>query len=56
MAYYNVCPKCGAFLDPGERCECQAENELEEAAKRKREKEFLKMFKESKNGQLKLAV
>lgn len=22
MAFYNVCPKCGANLDPGERCNC----------------------------------
>lgn len=20
---YNVCPYCGANLDPGERCDCQ---------------------------------
>lgn len=20
--YYNVCPCCGANLDPGERCDC----------------------------------
>ncbi len=23
MAYYNVCPKCGATLDPGEPCDCE---------------------------------
>lgn len=22
MAYYNICPKCGAHNDPGERCSC----------------------------------
>lgn len=22
MNYYNVCPYCGAHLDPGERCDC----------------------------------
>lgn len=21
--YFNICPYCGANLDPGERCECQ---------------------------------
>ncbi len=21
--YYNVCPFCGANLDPGERCDCE---------------------------------
>lgn len=27
MAYYNECPLCGATLDPGERCDCQDEEE-----------------------------
>lgn len=22
MAYFNICPKCGSHLDPGERCDC----------------------------------
>lgn len=22
MSYYRTCPFCGAFLDPGERCDC----------------------------------
>lgn len=25
MPYYNTCPNCGANLDPGEKCTCQAE-------------------------------
>lgn len=23
MAYYTVCPVCGANLDPGEKCDCE---------------------------------
>lgn len=23
--YYTECPKCGANLDPGEKCDCQQE-------------------------------
>ena len=26
---FNVCDKCGANLDPGEKCECE-ESEIEE--------------------------
>lgn len=21
--YYHECPNCGAYLDPGERCDCE---------------------------------
>ena len=24
MSIYRTCPHCGAHLDPGERCDCQA--------------------------------
>jgi hypothetical protein len=27
MAYYHICPECGAALDPEEKCDCQLENE-----------------------------
>ena len=23
--YYHTCPNCGANLDPGERCDCEEE-------------------------------
>lgn len=23
MGYYHTCPRCGAHLDPGERCDCR---------------------------------
>lgn len=23
MTYYRTCPKCGAHLDPGEKCDCE---------------------------------
>lgn len=22
MSYYRICPGCGSYLDPGERCDC----------------------------------
>lgn len=27
MAYNNICPLCGAYLDAGERCTCKEEKE-----------------------------
>ena len=27
MAYFNVCPECGANLDPGEKCDCDRNHE-----------------------------
>ena len=26
--YYHTCPRCGASLDPGERCDCTEKREL----------------------------
>ncbi len=44
---YYVCPKCGAYLDPGEHCDCarseiteirpKEENETEEKREKKSE-------------------
>ncbi len=45
MAYYDVCPKCNAHLDPGERCDCE-----EEALKR--EKELRLLIQTDKFGQM----
>ena len=33
MSYYRTCPKCGAALDPGEKCECEREPVRSEAAR-----------------------
>ncbi len=43
MAYYNVCEKCGARLDPGEKCDCEERTKSEarenEAESNQREEE-----------------
>lgn len=36
--YYRICDKCGAYLDPGERCDCQ-DNEDSSPVLQLREKE-----------------
>lgn len=51
MAFYRICPDCGAYLDPGEQCSCHEEHMLKQE---KREKAIIfieKMMKEEKNGQ-----
>lgn len=30
MAYYKICPRCGAHLDPGEPCDCEDEKKKRE--------------------------
>ncbi|MDE7313549.1 MAG: hypothetical protein K2N87_18325 [Eubacterium sp.] len=32
MAFYSICPKCGAHLDPGESCDCEEMTEKEKKA------------------------
>lgn len=29
MAYYRICPHCGAALDPGEQCDCKENTVLD---------------------------
>ena len=28
MAYFNECPYCGVYLDPGEKCDCHEEENI----------------------------
>ena len=37
MAPYKTCDKCGAALDPGERCDCERETEEQSVAYKARE-------------------
>lgn len=32
--YWHECEKCGARLDPGERCDCEEETKREEESKK----------------------
>lgn len=31
MAYYTICPKCQAHLDPNEPCDCENEDNSKQA-------------------------
>lgn len=35
MAFYRICPDCGAYLDPGEQCSCHEEHLIEMERKEK---------------------
>lgn len=54
--YAHECPDCGAFLDPGERCDCKEKRMQEEQKFITFHKELSKYIKEGKNGQLRLAI
>ncbi|WP_283682741.1 hypothetical protein [Parablautia sp. Marseille-Q6255] len=56
MAFYRTCPDCGAHLDPGEQCTCHDEDVIRRQEKEKAEQRIMKMIKEERNGQLRLAV
>ena len=57
MAFYRICPDCGAYLDPGEQCSCHEERLIEMERKEKQLHLLKKMMKEErKSGQLRLAV
>lgn len=56
MAFYRICPDCGAYLDPGERCNSHEERLIEMERKEKATAFVEKMVKEERNGQLRLAV
>ena len=30
--YYDICPDCGAHLDPGEHCDCEGRNRMVDSA------------------------
>ena len=50
MAFYRICPDCGAYLDPGEQCSCHEEHLIEMERKEKATAFVEKMVKEERNG------
>ena len=48
MAFYRICPDCGAYLDPGEQCSCHEECLIEMERKEKATAFVEKMVKEER--------
>lgn len=54
--YAKVCPDCGCYLDPGEKCDCRQLREAEKELKRRENEDIRKMLAVEANGQLRMAV
>lgn len=54
--FYRKCQYCGAYLDPGEHCNCQEEEPVVQKKEKTETWPLEKMVREEKNGQLRLAV
>lgn len=46
MAFYRICPDCGAYLDPGEQCSCHEECLIEMERKEKATRVYLSVVRE----------
>lgn len=54
--YARICPECGCYLDPGEKCDCIEQREQELKLVAKMNKEIQKLFSIDENGQYRMAV
>lgn len=50
------CPNCGAFLDPGEKCDCQDEAIQKEEENKRKIEALSNLFLFEKTGQMVMAV
>ncbi len=54
--YARICPDCGCYLDPGERCDCKQQKKHENELLRKQHEELKAMLIVEVNGQFRMAV
>ena len=51
--YGYICPQCGSWLDPGERCDCSDRKKRE---RKELEESFKELVTEGKGGQLAICL
>lgn len=54
--YGYQCSKCSAYLDPGERCNCEEEMQRREEGRKRMQAALMKMFKQERNGQYRMVI
>lgn len=47
--YFRICEHCGAYLDPGETCDCAEWS-------RKKSSDYMALFENGHDGQMKMKV
>lgn len=47
--YFRICEHCGAYLDPGETCDCAERS-------RKKSSDYMALFENGHDGQMKIKV
>lgn len=47
--YFRICKHCGAYLDPGETCDCAERS-------RKKSSDYMALFENGHDGQMKMKV
>lgn len=54
--YGYICPECGCSLDPGEKCDCKSEKELQEIKQDEYKAFVLKATTVERDGQYRLVI
>lgn len=54
--YGYICPDCGAYLDPGEICDCKEEQEKNRDKAIEAQEKLFRLMAEEEDGQLKIAI
>ena len=50
--YARICPNCGCYLDPGEKCDCAEEQERKQKIIHTRHEDVQRLFRLEVGGQM----